>query len=893
MDNKKLFEAALSAKMSDYPFSDTKTVMNNIMERAEKMKNHENAKQMKFTEITPEYIEPKKSHKAISVVAGIAGTAAVLTGAVFGLNWLSEHGGLKEGGIESSNGAGYHDTSETAGALQTDVPCTMPAKEGEEFVAPTSNTVDPKTLPDISELYGKPVQFHDATVWLNRAEYDGETFTARFSLLYTGDNYETYSPEYVKLTVGTPIDYTTEKFSIEEVPEADGYTHRCTYSVPVKLETGKSYAMGIEYLNTGGSSTQPIEADRQHYKYVYKPMLNFWLDHEDDNTYEFDKCTVTVTEHTFDGATLDMKYVVKFKDMSIADEVDFGLMITTTQACVVDSEILEKSEKGAYVRRRVMLMTFNHDCGVTFNENGTEYTYKASLPDNVNYLQSEIGSPEDNRKGIYPAFLNVLPSAVCVTYYGGDENTFITPEELTVYSDDGAAINGEYLTQIYNPSDYKICTNIVRYNIPTCDPAHIMSIQLGNDCIYERHAEKYLLDDLRGLDIDDAKEMLEKAHINYSITRHVSDDVPENCVIGTVPQAGAEINSSVIVNVRISSSVPSAFDDFAAAGEVYGHDFIDFGVDAKVHSANVFGFDIIQASKFTENVQFNEDGTISGEVPTAIGSPNETNDSIIPELAIQTVILASTPEERLKGFVLMNGFYPEKLEHSSYFSENLGLTVDVYYGKEGNVSNGFGTEKITSLAFIDDGDALYILSFENAYCLADVETAARKVTDYDQRNGYYEGEEALNILKQYAGEDYCFPLENWTKDVITYRTHDEWTGSDTSTDYRFNIPAEEGEPTLAVTGGTVIETNSRNVPGQGEGIYITIQAEDGRKWRYSHLSDYYVSEGDTVKAGDKIAAVGATGWCTGPLVCISFPDSEVIDPVAVEGGIVGIAQNIE
>ncbi len=156
-------------------------------------------------------------------------------------------------------------------------------------------------------------------------------------------------------------------------------------------------------------------------------------------------------------------------------------------------------------------------------------------------------------------------------------------------------------------------------------------------------------------------------------------------------------------------------------------------------------------------------------------------------------------------------------------------------------------------------------------------TVIMNIPDDASRNGYYEGEEALDILKQYAGEDYCFPLENWTKDVINYRTRDEWT-VDTSTDYRFNIPAEEGESILAVTGGTVIETNPENVPGQGEGIYITIQAADGRKWRYSHLSDIYVSEGDIVKAGSRIAAVGATGWCTGPLVCISFPDSEVIDP---------------
>ncbi len=141
-----------------------------------------------------------------------------------------------------------------------------------------------------------------------------------------------------------------------------------------------------------------------------------------------------------------------------------------------------------------------------------------------------------------------------------------------------------------------------------------------------------------------------------------------------------------------------------------------------------------------------------------------------------------------------------------------------------------------------------------------------------------EEKDALDQLKSFAGEDYCFPLENWTKDVITYRTHDAWAGEERSTDYRFNIPAEEGEAILAVTGGIVIETHPRNVPGQGEGIYITIQAPDGRKWRYSHLSDIFVSEGDTVKSGDRIAAAGATCRATGPLVCISFPDSEVIDP---------------
>ena len=145
MDNKKLFEAALSAKMSDYPFSDTKTVMNNIMERAEKMKNHENAKQMKFTEITPEYIKPKKSHKAISVVAGIAGTAAVLTGAVFGLNWLSEHGGLKGPDVQGA-GAGAAETTEMV----------------------------PSDSKDILQSGYDVLEFSDMTATIHKIDYDGQ-----------------------------------------------------------------------------------------------------------------------------------------------------------------------------------------------------------------------------------------------------------------------------------------------------------------------------------------------------------------------------------------------------------------------------------------------------------------------------------------------------------------------------------------------------------------------------------------------------------------------------------------------------------------------------------------------------------------------------------------------
>ena len=150
-------------------------------------------------------------------------------------------------------------------------------------------------------------------------------------------------------------------------------------------------------------------------------------------------------------------------------------------------------------------------------------------------------------------------------------------------------------------------------------------------------------------------------------------------------------------------------------------------------------------------------------------------------------------------------------------------------------------------------------------------------------SGYYEGEAALDILKQYAGNDYCYPLEEQITEDVKYRTHDEMFGPDTSGDYRFTIKAQECDPIFSVTGGTVVDVDTSHRYANSdseykEGFYVTIQSPDGRKWRYSHCSTVFVNVGDTVKAGDKIAAVGLTGFVTGAHLAISFPDSEIIDP---------------
>ena len=114
MDYKMVFKKAFSDIREAHSCPNDETVVNKVLERANKM-NENNDNMRSFNAQAYEVqTTPAKGHKVFSVIAGIAGTAAVLTGAVFGLNWLNEHGGLRQGGTLSSNGAGYSANSESA-----------------------------------------------------------------------------------------------------------------------------------------------------------------------------------------------------------------------------------------------------------------------------------------------------------------------------------------------------------------------------------------------------------------------------------------------------------------------------------------------------------------------------------------------------------------------------------------------------------------------------------------------------------------------------------------------------------------------------------------------------------------------------------------------------------
>ncbi len=82
-----------------------------------------------------------------------------------------------------------------------------------------------------------------------------------------------------------------------------------------------------------------------------------------------------------------------------------------------------------------------------------------------------------------------------------------------------------------------------------------------------------------------------------------------------------------------------------------------------------------------------------------------------------------------------------------------------------------------------------------------------------------------------------------------------------------DLGGQYGNPIVAAASGTVIIV-STPVPGQNKGgdnygNYLVIDHGNGLSTAYAHCKDIYVSVGESVEAGQKIASCGSTGISTG------------------------------
>lgn len=86
-----------------------------------------------------------------------------------------------------------------------------------------------------------------------------------------------------------------------------------------------------------------------------------------------------------------------------------------------------------------------------------------------------------------------------------------------------------------------------------------------------------------------------------------------------------------------------------------------------------------------------------------------------------------------------------------------------------------------------------------------------------------------------------------------------------------------GTPVVAPFAGSVVYGNQ---PG-GAGLWVNVNAPDGRTFRCFHLSASTATSGSKVAAGDLIARTGNTGASTGPHAHMELAQSgSTIDPTA-------------
>ena len=166
----------------------------------------------------------------------------------------------------------------------------------------------------------------------------------------------------------------------------------------------------------------------------------------------------------------------------------------------------------------------------------------------------------------------------------------------------------------------------------------------------------------------------------------------------------------------------------------------------------------------------------------------------------------------------------------------------------------------------------------------DYYTYSALIDDFEQRQEALEDERAANsdevakyeemiaeeIRKAQAGSsqsylegNWIWPVEDYFTMITTYFGWDAWrSGNHSGID--ISGGGINGTNIYASKGGTVIKAKTSYTPGYSYGKYVVIDHGDGYSTLYAHCSEVYVTEGQKVDQYDVIAAVGSTGWSTGP-----------------------------
>ncbi len=171
--------------------------------------------------------------------------------------------------------------------------------------------------------------------------------------------------------------------------------------------------------------------------------------------------------------------------------------------------------------------------------------------------------------------------------------------------------------------------------------------------------------------------------------------------------------------------------------------------------------------------------------------------------------------------------------------DSLSSIAKKYDAEEVNI---IAINKLTDTSKLKDGEKLII-------------PGGKKATYADYSPQRYTGISALmDVVKAPNASPVVGNKMNWPTVGHTITQYYSWRH------YAIDIANKMGTPIYAADAGIVEYAGW----GTGYGNQIVIDHGGGKKTRYAHLSKFYVEKGQKVSKGEAIAAMGSTGWSTGP-----------------------------
>jgi len=179
------------------------------------------------------------------------------------------------------------------------------------------------------------------------------------------------------------------------------------------------------------------------------------------------------------------------------------------------------------------------------------------------------------------------------------------------------------------------------------------------------------------------------------------------------------------------------------------------------------------------------------------------------------------------------------LNHTVKKSENLSSIAKKYKVEEDKISE---YNKLANSTVLQIGQKIFI-------------PGGKKVSLPAYKPKTYTG---IGAIKSIVSSPSAKPVQgnkmNWPAATTRITQYYSWRH------HGLDLAAKIGTAIYAADAGTVEVLGW----GTGYGNQIVINHGGGKKTRYAHLSKFFVKKGEKVSKGQTIAAMGSTGWSTGP-----------------------------